>query len=354
MIFYRKLSRLGILALFAGAVFFAFARPGQAQAAIGAGWGLCTGPLLCGLFPFMVLSRLLLVCDTHLWAGRPFCLAARLAGVKNKYAGSPILLAWTGGFAPACTALDALCRAGRLSAAECTALLPLCLWAGPSFAVLTLGDALGSRWAGWCLYAGQLAAGLVCAVLGRVLLPRGGQQKAAAVPLPAGAAPTGFSGAIGQAALSYVQLCGCVIFFRFLAEGVTCLPQPLDHLACFLEISSGGLQAAAGGIYGCCAVISLLGVSVLVQARALLPQAVSLAPFLLLRPVHWGCAALVVRLLLPLGPAEAAPVYASLAPAVLLRRRWQPGPLLLLFLLLCRAAVLLCTAPHWKKRPPVL
>ena len=354
MSFRCKLSRLGILVLFSWAVWFSFARPDAARQSILEGYALCTGPLLCGLFPFMVLSRILLVCDTQLWAGRFLSGFARLAGVHNKNAGSPLLLAWTGGFAPACTALNSLCDRGQLSAAECTSLLPLCLWVGPSFAVLTLGDVLGSRWAGWCLYIGQFAAGMVCTLLGRMFLHRKKAPPAESSLLCRQAASTDFSQAIGQAAVSYLQLCGCVVFFRFLAAGADGFPPPWNWVGYLLEISSGGIRAAEWGPEFCSGILSLLGVCILVQARTLLPRTVSLMPFLLMRPVHCICAVSVVHFLLRFAPVESIPAYASLAPEILLRQRCSPVPLFLLFLLLCRVAALLSAALHWKTSEAVL
>lgn len=352
MISRRDLPHIGIVFLFLLSVLFLFTQPKLVSDAIRQSLTLCTGPLLTSLFPFLILSNLLFVCNTHLCLGRFFCLPAKLVGIHNPSAGSPLLMGYTGGFAPAAVTLRNLYKSRTLSAQECTALLPICLCPSPAFVVVTVGDFFHNRQLGWILYFSQIFACLGCGLVYR-LFHHIDQTASIGSPSPAAnAAAPSFPDAISNATLTYGKLCGCILFFGFLSACLShYLPQPFCSLVSFsMEITSGCLyaaQIAPHGIYLCCCAISLLGISAWIQLRALLPKEISLKPFLLLRPLHMAFSMGFLWVMLRCLPV--ADVYNSLAPAILLRHRTSPLYGILLFFLLCRLAALLSKLPDWKK-----
>ena len=357
MIFKHDLPRWGIAVLFFLSLFFAFSQPELVREAIQNGFSLCTGPLLSSLFPFLVLSNLLFVCNTHSYLGRFFCLPAKLMGIRNPCAGTPVLMGYTGGFASAAVTLRNLYTGGSLSAQECTALLPLCLCPSPSFVVVTVGMFFHNRHLGWILYLAQVVACFSCGLLYRFLHRTDKAETSVQVAQAPVTTSPSFSDAIASATLSYVKLCGCILFFSFLSACFThCLPQPFCEIVPLcMEISSGCLRAAQiapNGIYLCSCIISLLGFSALLQLRALLPKEISLKPFLLLRPVHMLLSVLVTRLLMHFLPAS--DVYNSLAPDILLRNRVSAIHAILLFILLCRLAALFSKLTDWKSNHSVV
>lgn len=355
MSFRKELSRLGIIVLFGASVFFVFAQPEIVSSVMTKMLSLCGGSLLAALFPFLVLSNLLFICDAQELLGKPFAWLARIVRIRTPSAGIPILLGCTGGFAPAAASVKMLYERGSLSAGQCSVLLPLCLCIGPSFLVNTLGPCFHSSALGWCLYLAQWIACIVCAFFLR-LFYRPKVEPLESHPLPHSSDMT-FPLAISNAAVSYLKLCGCVLFFALLSAEVTAFfPNALGNaLSMGLEISSGCLSAAQSspyGLYLCSGLISLLSVSALLQVRTLLPENISLLPFLLLRPLHMGISLLVIRLCVSHLPAQS--VYSSLAPDIFLRRRIPLLPMLLLFLLLCRFATLLSRLTDRKSHAPVL
>ena len=354
MSFSRFLSAAAGSALWGLCTGFALLHPQPAAQALHTAFALCTGPLLPALFPFLVLSRMVFMQGSAGLLGQLFRLPARLAGVRKPCAGLPVLLGWTGGFAPAATALFTLYKQEALSPRECTGLLPLCLCIGPGFLVGAVGAALGNPLLGGLLYLAQLCACMVCALLLRVLLGSPSEGVSAAAPLPTVTLPQ----AIGDAVAAYGKVSGCVLFFAFLTAALqAALPEALHGLlALGMEVSAGCLYAATqpAALPLCCLAVSLLGCAGWCQLRALLPRALPLWHFLLLRPVHTACMWGFLRLFLWLLPGQLAPVYSSLSPEIALRQRASPAPLLLLFLLLCRVAALLSSTLPLKKHDSVL
>ena len=159
-----------LLALAMFTAVLVFAAPQRCADALHAGLVLCGGPLLVSLFPFLIVSALLMGCGAGPLLGFAFQPAARVIGVRAKAAGSVLLIGFLGGFAPAAAAAAQAVRTGQLTPRQTSALLPACVCSGPSFVILTVGEQmLGSRALGVRLFAAQLLAGyLTAAVLCRM------------------------------------------------------------------------------------------------------------------------------------------------------------------------------------------
>lgn len=141
-----------------------FAVPHVCAQALQEGMALCTGSLLLSLFPFLVVSSLLIQCPAAERLDLPFRPVVRLVGVKSRCAARVLLIGFLGGFAPAARAAAEAVRTGQLTAEEADDLLPACVCSGPSFVVLTVGqDLLGSTALGVCLFAAQILAGYLSA-----------------------------------------------------------------------------------------------------------------------------------------------------------------------------------------------
>lgn len=352
-----KLTRLGINLLLICSLCYVFCASNSAKESIQQALSLCLGPLLSALFPFLVLSNLLFVCDAHQLLGRWCSFPAKLIGVSSPGAGSALLMGCTGGFAPACVTLRRLYENQELSAQQCTALLPLCLSIGPSFVVLTVGGFFHSPFLGWILYLAQMMACLVCGMVYRFFTSRPLPIPSDSKSITRAPVPPTFSSSIADAALSFVKLSGCILFFSFLSGALQFfLPEALHApLSLCMEVSSGCAYAAHQtpyGLYLCSIVLSFLGLSALIQIRSILPKAVSLRPFLLLRPLHAAISVFIVHTAMQYLPAEA--VYSSVTPDIFLRQRSSPLAALILFLLLCRLAVCLADIMKWYSQKSLL
>lgn len=336
----NKLERWG----FAGAAVLTavlpFAAPGECAGALAEGLALCGGGLLVSLFPYLIVSVLLVRSGAAGVLGAFLAPAARLCGVRARAAGGVLLMGLVGGFAPAANAAAEAVRAGELTPAEAAALLPACICSGPSFVVLTVGGGmLGSTGLGVRLFLAQVLAGYLAAFLLRL----GRRRTPAQAPAgerpsrPAPAEVGGLDQVIANAAVAYLKLCGFVLYFRFLAAGLGALLPggAATTLAMVLEVCSGCDLAARSGRWAawlCCASLSLQGASVLLQIRTLCPREISFRPLLAARLLHLPLSLGLFRLFLPGGTAD---VFSTLPPQVVPLRRVPPDCAALAFLGCC-------------------
>lgn len=209
----------GLFLLGAATAALVFAAPQTCAEAFRQGLALCGGPLLVSLFPFLVVSALIMRSGAGEVLGVLLWPVVRCIGLRSRSAGSVLLIGLVGGFAPAAAATAEAVRSRELTSQEASALLPACICSGPSFVILTVGEQLlGSRTAGVCLFAAQVLAGwLTAALLCRV---RGIPEP---LPAPPAAAqtepPPALDTILAQAAVTYLKLCGFVLYFRLLAAG---------------------------------------------------------------------------------------------------------------------------------------
>ena len=161
-----KIKRALAELVWTGALLFAaasvFLRPGAAAGGVLRGLSVCYETVIPALFPFLVLSRLLLESRAASALGlllRPY---TRLLGLHSPKAPAAMLCGVLGGFAGGAKAVDVLYRTGELTAAEAV-LLVCTIGSGPGFVVSSVGALmLGSAGAGWLLLGAQLGASLVC------------------------------------------------------------------------------------------------------------------------------------------------------------------------------------------------
>ena len=340
----------GFFLLGAATAVLVFAVPQTCAAALRQGLVLCGGPLLVSLFPFLVVSALIMRSGAGEVLGVPLWPVVRCIGLRSRSAGSVLLIGLVGGFAPAAAAAAEAVRSRELTPQEASALLPACICSGPSFVILTVGEQLlGSRTAGMCLFAAQVLAGwLTAALLCRV---RGRPE-----PLPVPSVvqtepPPALDAILAQAAVTYLKLCGFVLYFRLLAAGCgLLLPAALAPFpVMLLEVCSGCDYAARTGLWAsglCCAALSVQGASVLLQVRTLCPPEVSFKPLLWGRVLHLPLSLALFYLGLPQSAVES---FNTLCARVVPMQRVPTDCALLVFVVCCITACEACRLTGGKK-----
>ena len=109
-----RFQRVVLLGAAIGTAGLVFAAPQCCARALQQGLALCGGPLLVSLFPFLIVSALLMRCGAGQVRGCVFRPGARLLGVRSPAAGGVLLIGFLGGFAPAAAAVaEAVCRPGE-------------------------------------------------------------------------------------------------------------------------------------------------------------------------------------------------------------------------------------------------
>ena len=87
MIQKEKIRGVGYFLMALAAGLLPFAAPDACAQALREGLALCGGPLLLSLFPFLIVSTLLIQCPAADVLGLPFCPVARLIEVRAPAAG---------------------------------------------------------------------------------------------------------------------------------------------------------------------------------------------------------------------------------------------------------------------------
>lgn len=328
--------------------------PGAAAEGFGQGVELCLSRVLPALFPFFVVSNLLAALPAYpvlLLPLRPVIRACRL---PDSAAGL-LLFSWLGGYAVCAQLTGQAVRRNQLTAPQAQRLLLAGCCSSPGFVAGCVGGLmLGSVQLGVLLYGLQLAANLLAAATLAATAPNT-IFKADGAALPARTAGTepvclqpspgwlgALSGAISAAVNSCLSVCGCVLFFRvlsallqarFLLQGAAgaLLPAVLEVTAgCDAFAALGGRMA----LQGCCACLSMLGLSVFAQVRQLAGPAISLRVLCLSRLFHLVWLQLLVFLTAP-AVRGVLPAYSSLQSRLVVTSRLPPDAALMLGCFLC-------------------
>ena len=240
---------------------------------------LCAQTLIPSLFPFFVLSSLLVQSDV------PRLLSRAMAGVMYPLFGvsgagaSALILGLLGGYPVGARTVAELYGRGEIAREEAEQLLAFCNNSGPGFFLGVCGTAVfGSARAGAYLYLIHVGAALVTGVLLRrdLGLPRRKAVSRQRAPFDLAAAlPAAVQGSF--AAVGSVS--AFVIFFMVLLRLLSLVPAlaalpPLPRAALFgfVEMTNGvnALSATRAGFVLCAAIMNWGGLSVQAQTRALL------------------------------------------------------------------------------------
>lgn len=236
---------------------------------------LCAGTVIPALFPFMVITGLLVRLGFGQW------LAPDMAGLMASLfrlpgcAGSALLLGLVGGYPIGARTAAELYASGDLTRQEAERLLTFCNNSNPVFLISVLGvGVFGSVRAGvwlWLIHVlSALLTGLVFRGSGK---SASRQELTRRPPFRAVSFAEAFTGAVRSSLAGILSVCAFVVFFYVLAQPLTAVGGRLGAvLVAALELFSltplltadafGFLLAAAAAGWG--------GLSVLCQTLAVL------------------------------------------------------------------------------------
>lgn len=217
--------------------------PREASEAAREGLALCYNVVIPSLFPFFILSSLLVELGLASGLGRALEKIMRpLFGVSGAGA-SALALGLVGGYpVGARTALE-LYETRQCSRAEAERLLCFCSNCGPAFLLGVVGTGVfQDPAAGLLLCAVHIVSALLVGVLFRLLRPAPEGCSAASAPaIRAASAPAAFTGAIKGAFSATLNICAFVVCFTILIRLLTATGL-LPRLAALL----GGALAPLG------------------------------------------------------------------------------------------------------------
>ena len=315
--------------------------PREAMAATGDGLKLCGNVILPSLFPFFVLSSLVVELGLSRYLGRLFQPVMAPLFRVNGACAAALALGFVGGYPVGARTAISLYQNGQCSRTEAERLLAFCNNCGPAFILGVVGAGVfGSGAAGLLLYLGHLAASLLVGILFRFYKSREGPKSGRAVQAQFQTAsfPAAFTKSVTGALQSTLNICAFVLFFTVViraltlsgaldgaAEGIAALFSPLGMdrewarrlLTGALEMSSGVSSLTGGTLSGRLSMAAFMlgwaGLSVHCQVLAFLGDSgLSMRTYLTGKLLHGGLSAALLGVLSPLLPLS-APVSACLA-----------------------------------------
>lgn len=335
--------------------------PQSAAEGIKEGLGLCYNSLIPALFPFLILTRILMDTGASKILGLPLLPYCRLLRIRDPQAASAAAIGLLGGFAASGCSIDLLVRRRQITARQAGVLLCVCAVEGPAFLIFAVGGGMfGNLRLGVLLWISVVLSSLLCAIPFARQLPREQTAPAAeAEAKPSASCAVLLVGAVSGAVDAMLRICGFVLLFSLL-RGILLsfsLPEvPAAALLSLLEVTTGCRSACAVGgetaLVLCLVALGSLGLCGLAQLRALLSPEISLSPFLRSRLLQLPLSMVLFFLLRRFFAAGATGVFSTQSePLLVLPFRMPREAALFLFLFLAVFCSELVSKKSLRRRP---
>ncbi len=315
--------------------------PEQAMEAMRDGIALCGNVILPSLFPFFVLSSLVVELGMSQYLGRLLePVMAPLFRVNGSCA-TALALGFVGGYPVGARTAIQIYENGQCSRTEAERMLAFCNNSGPAFILGVVGAGVfGSGTVGLLLYLTHLLASLLVGVIFRFYKPQEGPQTrhSRGPQFQAASFPKAFTQSIMGAMQSTLNICAFILFFtvflRILAHAgilkllgglLSALLAPLGMdqtwaerlLTGLVEVSSGVSSLTDGAMSGRLSMAAFMlgwaGVSVHCQVLAFLGDSgLSVQTYVAGKLLHGGLSALLANLIFRALPLS-SPVSVYLA-----------------------------------------
>lgn len=210
----RKTVQNDLCLLLCGTLVWLLADAGRVRNAAAEAIALCTGTVIPALFPFMVVSGLLVDYGFGQW------ISPHLAGLMAPLfclpgsAASALLLGFVGGYPIGARTAADLYREGLLTQAEAERLLTFCNNSNPAFLISVLGvGVFGDLRTGIWLWLIHVLSALLTGILLRGRNPSARQRVTRPFSRQTQSFSAAFVGAVSRAAGGILSACAFVIVF---------------------------------------------------------------------------------------------------------------------------------------------
>ncbi len=289
-----------------------FSMPEASAEGIRRGLTVCAETLIPSLFPFTVISELLVRSGLGAQASRLFGRPMRkLFGISGAGAGA-VILGILCGFPVGAKTAASLYRNGDITADEAAALLVFCNFPSAPFMIFAVGNGLfGSMELGALCWLSALSSGFLCSVLFRFSRKTDKISKQPRTTFKSEPMTLIFTESVTGAATSVIAVCAYVCFFT---AAISCLSVLFGGsgasfrtlLFSFFELTSGAsfcasLESRFWGAVLCSAAAAWSGLSVFFQISSL-ARGISMKPFLLSKLCSVPLSALISAAVLYIRP----------------------------------------------------
>ena len=289
--------------------------PDAAVEYMGRGLTLCARTVIPSLFPFMVISELLVQSGAGEALGRLFSRPMRALFGLSGAGSTAVVLGSLCGFPVGARTAVALYDRNTISRRECEHLLTFCNCPSSAFLITAVGVSLfGNRRIGSVLYFCVLGVSFLVGFALRFFLRRGKAGRDHP-HYPSGLHPGGaamFTSSVSGAATGMLTVCAYVIFFSTLSGTLSCLARVSSHmephlfalLSGFLEMSGGISEASClpsgrAALTMTAAIAGWSGLSVHCQIASICAgRGISLRPYILAKAIQSVLCAACMALIL--------------------------------------------------------
>lgn len=195
--------------------------PDQAIAGAKDGLTLCFNVIVPSLFPFFVLSSLVVDLGLAAYLGRAMERLMRPLFRVSGSCAAAIALGFIGGYPVGARTALQLYQQGLCSKTEAERLLAFCNNSGPAFILGVVGAGVfGDSRVGLLLYLTHALASLLVGLLFRLYGRSTSSQSSAprAKPIQAVTVPTAFTGAVSRSMQNTLNICAFVVFFAVVLQ----------------------------------------------------------------------------------------------------------------------------------------
>jgi len=318
--------------------------PQKAMEGASTGLSLCANVIIPSLFPFLILSALVVELGMAARLGRILSPVMRPLFRVNGACACAVALGFIGGYPVGARTAISLYQNGLCSRTEAQRLMAFCNNSGPAFILGVVGAGVFSdRRVGLLLYLIHVIASLCVGLLFRFYgLHEGAKKETVSPPISAVRFSSALTGSISSALQSTLGICAFVVFFSvvisllrqfgifsFLASALATLLAPLGMtsewasrlLTGALEISSGvwslsGAGTLSGKLSMAAFMLGWAGLSVHCQVLSFLTESgLSMHTYLSGKILHALFSAGLTAIVLRLFPLS-QPVFAYLTDTV--------------------------------------
>ena len=288
--------------------------PSEAYLSAKSSLSLCAGTIVPSLFPFMVVSNMVLRLGLAERLGKVIEPLSRLLFGVSGAGATVFVLGLVGGYPLGAFTVSELYSGGRITKSEANSLLRFCDNCGPAFIVSVAGSCVfGSAGVGFFLYGVHALSAIMVGAISR----RDTAAVSDTLCVKRQNLSAAFTGSVRRASLTCLSVCGFITFFGVcigLLDAWNFLPDLCGQIAfrtgaelhfirsllCgFLEIGVGtgsmlGLALSAKNLALCSFVLGWGGLSVQAQAASAISEGgLSPTPHLLGKLLHGGLSALI-------------------------------------------------------------
>ncbi len=175
---------------------------------------LCYTTVIPAVFPFMVLSSLLIKLNGHRTLGKFFALPFRFLFGVSPAASSSVALGLICGYPIGASTAATLYNRDEISKKEFERLLTFVNNPSSAFVIGGVGLGLfGSARLGRLIYLSVIISAALCGIATRLIYPKAASKKPCIQRDEAVSLPTSITSSLSESAIGMLTVCACVLFF---------------------------------------------------------------------------------------------------------------------------------------------